>query len=90
MDIAFWYVPCHRTYQKVIMASIFDIRKKVPEDIFTYQQLVDCLSQYRKKRDRISEFLARGEIIRIKKGLFIFAKELRNKPVDLSIAANLI
>lgn len=72
------------------MASILDIRKKIPEDIFTYQQLVDCLSQYRKKRDRISEFLAREEIIRLKKGLYIFAKELRNKPVDLSIAANLI
>lgn len=72
------------------MANILDVRKKIAEDIFTYQQLITCLSQYKNKRDRISEFLEREEIIKVKKGLYVFPEELRRRPVNKAIIANLI
>jgi predicted transcriptional regulator of viral defense system len=66
------------------------IRKQIPQEEFDYQTLLDCLKGYARPRDKISDLLRKGSIIRIKKGLYIFGDEYRNKPFSREILANLI
>jgi hypothetical protein len=62
------------------MISITDIRSKITEDVFDYQQLTDLLAEYSKPRDRISQLMSNGDIIRIRKGLYTFPEALRREP----------
>jgi len=66
------------------------IRKEIPHEEFDYQSLLDCLKDYARPRDKISDLLRRGSIIRIKKGLYIFGDEYRRRPFSREILANLI
>jgi len=66
------------------------IRKKIPQEEFDYQTLLDCLKGYARPRDKISDLLKKGIIIRVKKGLYIFGDDYRRKPFSREILANLI
>ena len=69
---------------------IQSIRKHIPQEEFDYQALLDCLQGYAHPRDKISDLLRKESIIRIKKGLYIFGDEYRNKPFSREILANLM
>ncbi|MBN1141521.1 MAG: hypothetical protein JXB25_06995, partial [Deltaproteobacteria bacterium] len=45
---------------------------------------------YARPRDKVTDLLAKGEIIRIKKGLYIFGEKRRRKPYSREILANLM
>jgi predicted transcriptional regulator of viral defense system len=66
------------------------IRKEIPQEEFDYQILLDCLKGYARPRDKISDLLRKGSIIRIKKGLYIFGDQYRRRPFSREILANLI
>jgi predicted transcriptional regulator of viral defense system len=66
------------------------IRKQIPQEEFDYQTLLDCLKGYARPRDKISDLLRKGRIIRIKKGLYVFGDEYRNRPFSREILANLM
>lgn len=66
------------------------LRNLVPFEEFDYQVLLQALKDYRKPRDKISQLLADKEIIRIKKGLYVFGDAWRKQPISLEILANLI
>ncbi len=72
------------------MAAIDDIRRTVNTDVFDYQQLMDCLQGYAKPRDKIRAMLKAGEIIRAKKGIYVFGEDYRRGPWSREILANLI
>jgi len=72
------------------LKTIIEIRRKIKVDVFDYQALMDALSGYRKPRDKITRFLAGGEIIRIKKGLYCFSEVFRREPIRREYLANLI
>lgn len=72
------------------MSEIARIRQKIVQDVFDYQSLHDVLSSYKKPRDKITRLLAAGDIIRIKKGLYIFGEPFRRGAVDKGYLANLI
>ncbi len=69
---------------------IEDIRKEIPQEEFDYQTLLNCLKNYARPRDKISDLLQKGVIIRVKKGLYIFGERYRSKPYSREILANLI
>ncbi|MFV2082130.1 MAG: hypothetical protein ACC669_09710 [bacterium] len=69
---------------------IESIRKQIPQEEFDYQTLLDCLKSYSRPRDKISDFLQKGRIVRIKKGLYIFGEDYRRSPYSREILANLI
>lgn len=48
------------------------------------------LSDYKSPNDKISELMASGEIIQIKKGLYVISNEYRNQNISKEILANLI
>jgi predicted transcriptional regulator of viral defense system len=67
-----------------------DLRRQIGREEFDYQALMAALSEYAKPRDRVTALLRRGEIIRVKKGLYVFGDELRRRPYSRELVANLI
>lgn len=66
------------------------LRKTIRREEFDYQSLLDALHDYAHPRDRISDLIAKGVIVRVKKGLYVFGDDYRNKPYSREILANLI
>lgn len=66
------------------------LRKGIIQEEFDYQTLLNCLERYARPRDKISDLLRKGIIIRVKKGLYIFGEAFRKKPYSPEILANLI
>jgi len=63
---------------------------QMPRDEFDHQALLAALADYRSPRDRITKLLRRGEIIRVKKGLYVFGSGHRRGVVSKELLANLI
>ena len=75
------------------MSDYFDIltfRKRVVEDIFDYQTLLHALTEFAAPRNKITRLLREGDIIRVKKGLYVFGPRLRRGPISRELLANLI
>ena len=72
------------------MHAIIKIRKQSSGEIIDYQQLMSCFWEYRKPRDKIRRMLDRGELVRIRKGLYVFGEDYRREPVSRELLANLI
>ena len=72
------------------MRAIDQIRQKIEAEVFDYTQLMHELREYKKPRDVISSLLKTGNIIRIRKGLYLFGKSWQRKPVIPKALANLV
>jgi len=72
------------------MSEITNIRERLTQEIIDYQALMDCLREYRKPRDCIRRLVTKGDIVRIRKGLYAFATPLRRQPLVREQLANLI
>lgn len=72
------------------MITALDIREQVRTDVLDYQQLVSCLHEYAKPRDRITGLLADASLIRLRKGLYVFGERYRRAPICRELLANLI
>ncbi len=70
--------------------SLQAFRRQVKGEIFDYQLLTHYLRDVKYPRAKISLLLKRGEIIRIKKGLYVFGELWRKGSISLEVAANLI
>ncbi len=64
--------------------------KSIPYEEFDYQTLMDSVHEYSQPRMKISGMLAKGDIIRVKKGLYILGESLRRRPFCRELLANLI
>lgn len=67
-----------------------DIRKKISLEEFDYQTLISLLSEYKNPKMKINALLRSGDIIRVKKGLYIFGENYRYRPYSRELLANLI
>jgi hypothetical protein len=68
----------------------FTLRQRIEHEEFDYQILLDALREYARPRDKISDLLEKGVIVRVKKGLYVFSEAYRRRPVTREILANLI
>jgi len=66
------------------------IRKRAVTNELDYNFLMDCLSDYKKPRDKISRLIRAGHIIRVKKGLYVFGPKYSIGPYCKETLANLI
>lgn len=66
------------------------LQKSIPYEEFDYQTLLDAIQGYAKPRMKISGMLAKGDIVRVKKGLYILGESLRRRPFCRELLANLI
>jgi hypothetical protein len=69
---------------------IYDIRNKISQEEFDYQTLMGALEGYARPRDKISDLLRKGIIIRVKKGLYVFGEAYRKAPYSKEILSNLM
>lgn len=67
-----------------------DLRKKSPTEEFDHNLLMDCLKDYKQPYKKVTRLLATEEIIRVKKGLYVFGKEHAKEPYSTEVLANLI
>lgn len=61
--------------------------KNIP---FNHSSLLSLLDGYKRPNDKISRMIAEGDIVKIKKGLYILSSVHRNTPVSQFLLANLI
>lgn len=66
------------------------LRKLAEREEVDYQFLINMLQAYARPREKISRWLASGELIRVKKGLYVFGKTLAQEPFSKEVLANLI
>ena len=66
------------------------LRKIAGREEIDYQFLLSILKEYAHPRDKISEWLKSGDLIRVKKGLYIFGKQIAQTSYLLEVLANLI
>ena len=64
--------------------------KSIPYEEFDYQTLLDAVHEYARPRMKISAMLSKGDIVRVKKGLYILGESLRRRPFCRELLANLI
>jgi hypothetical protein len=73
----------------VVMTNAL-LLKSIPYEEFDYQTLLDAVQGYARPRMKISGMLAKGDIVRVKKGLYILGESLRRRPFCRELLANLI
>ncbi len=66
------------------------IRNTILSEEFDYQALLHALGDYSYPRDKITELLRKGDIVRVKKGIYIFGEQYRRRPYSREVLANLI
>lgn len=67
-----------------------ELRRDCSGEVFSYTFLMDHLQNYANPRGKIGRMLQSGEIIRVKKGLYVFGDEYRMEPIHRGVLANLI
>ena len=62
----------------------------IPYEEFDYQTLLDSIHGYARPRMKISAMLAKGDIVRVKKGLYVLGESMRRRPYCRELLANLV
>lgn len=57
---------------------------------FNHGALLSLLGEYRRPNDKIARLMADGDLVQIKKGLYVLGIEHRSTPVSLPLVANLL
>jgi len=71
--------------------NIMQLRKEITTSVFTHERLEVLLSKWVSNVNaKISYMVKKGELIRLKKGIYAFGKEFQKEPVDLISAANML
>lgn len=69
---------------------IYKIRDSTTNEEIDYNLLITCLQYYKSPRDVITRLLKRKDLIRIKKGIYIFGELYRRRLVSLEVLSNKI
>jgi hypothetical protein len=70
--------------------NTIDVRDRIPMEIFDYQTLTEALKGLSSPRDKITDMLKQGVIIRVKKGLYVFGDKYRRYSYSKKLLANLV
>jgi len=70
--------------------DIHTVRKILGKEEVDYQSLLSCLQNYTSPRDKISRWIKNEDLIRIKKGLYVFGERVAEQPYSVILLANLI
>ncbi len=73
------------------MANLLNqFRNKSPGEEIDYTFVMDCLKDYHSPRAKITHLLKKGDLIRVKKGIYLFGPDYRKGPYSMEILANKI
>jgi len=66
------------------------LRRLANREEIDYLFLLSTLKDYSRPREKISQWLKSGNLVRIKKGLYVFGRDVLKSPYSLEVLANLI
>jgi len=69
---------------------IEELRRRISGEEFDYQALLGGLREYDRPRDKITDLLRQGGIIRVKKGIYVFGERYRRRPFSRELLANMV
>ncbi len=69
---------------------MMQIRKKSQSEEIDYPFIMDCLKDYRSPRAKLTSLLKKGDLIRVKKGLYLFGYDYRKEAYSQEVLANKI
>jgi hypothetical protein len=67
-----------------------ELRRRISGEEFDYQALLDGLRKYNRPRDKITNLLRQVDIIRVKKGIYVFGERDRRRVFSRELLANMI
>ena len=70
--------------------NIYQLRSQAGREEIDFAFIINSLKKISAPRDKITEFLRKKELIRVKKGLYVFGKEAAREPFHPEVLANLI
>lgn len=71
--------------------NIMQLRKEITTSVFSHEQIEAILSGWVSNVNaKISYMVKKGELVRLKKGVYTFGQEYQKEPVDLITAANIL
>ena len=70
--------------------KIEPLRKLAGREEIDYAFLLSALSEYARPREKISAWLKSGDLVRVKKGLYVFGPNVALAPYSSAVLANLI
>ena len=71
--------------------NIMQLRKEITTSVFTHERIEALLSGWVSNVNaKISYMVKKGELVRLKKGIYAFGQEYQKEPVDLISAANML
>ena len=71
--------------------NIHQLSKQIPVSIFTHDQIEAILSPHvNNVNAKISYMVKKGELLRLKKGVYAFGEEYRTNPIDIISIANIL
>ncbi|HEY3333281.1 MAG TPA: hypothetical protein VGK19_24815 [Capsulimonadaceae bacterium] len=72
------------------MTPLAELRDKVTQEVIDVLVLTDVLRRYRKPADRTARMVNDGDIVRVRKGLYVFGPPFRRQVIVREQLANLI
>lgn len=72
------------------LTAIARLRTQIEGEEFDYLSLLRSLQNYAYPRDKITTMLRRGDIVRVKKGIYVFGRTHARRPYSREILANMI
>jgi predicted transcriptional regulator of viral defense system len=71
--------------------NIYQINKQIPLSVFTHEQIEAILTPHvNNVNAKISYMVKKGELLRLKKGVYALGEEYRTKPIDVMSIANIL
>ncbi|MBU2603173.1 MAG: hypothetical protein KKA32_13560 [Actinobacteria bacterium] len=72
------------------LRPIAHLRARIEGEEFDYQALLGSLGDLAYPRDKITSLLRRGDIVRVKKGLYVFGRAHARRPYSREVLANML
>ncbi|MCK4539132.1 MAG: hypothetical protein KAV42_10090 [Candidatus Krumholzibacteria bacterium] len=66
------------------------VRREILSEEFDYQTIMHALGDHVYPRGRISALIRGGDIVRVKKGIYVFGEQYRERPYSREVLANII
>ncbi|MBU2602033.1 MAG: hypothetical protein KKA32_07685 [Actinobacteria bacterium] len=71
-------------------SPIAHLRARIEGEEFDYQALLGSLGAFAYPRDKITALLRRGDIVRVKKGVYVFGRAHARRPYSREVLANML
>jgi hypothetical protein len=72
------------------MNIIQQLRALIPNEVFDYQILMYALRSYKKPRDKVTSLLKNGDLIQVKRGLYVFGEAHRKGLLSLEVVSGML